>query len=272
MPKLLNRLVLVPILLFVLALLFFSALLSSALKRPSLRAPPFPISTKFNFSRFVMKSTTSEGTGNMSMPRFMYGTAWKKERTKELVELAVRTGFRGIDTACQPKHYHEPGVGDALQSLYSQGIISRSGVFLQTKFTSLNGQDPNRIPYDKDAPLSQQVHQSFNISCTNLRSEYIDSLVLHSPMAQFAETLTVWRAFEEIHAQGRVRQLGISNCYSLNTLKQLYSEAVVKPTVLQNRFYAESGYDEEVRQFCKENGIAYQSFWTLTANPHILKT
>lgn len=218
-----------------------------------------------------MKGST-EFTGNMSMPRFMYGTAWKKDRTKELVELAVRTGFRGIDTACQPKHYHEPGVGEALSSLYSQGIISRSNMFLQTKFTSLNGQDPNRIPYDPRAALSEQVHESFNISLTNLQTDYIDSLVLHSPMQHYADTHIVWRAMENIHATGKVRELGISNCYNLNTLQQLYKDAVVKPTVLQNRFYADSGYDEEIRQFCNEHSIRYQSFWTLTANPRILKT
>lgn len=46
---------------------------------------------------------------------------------------------------------------------------------------------------------------------------------------------------------------------------------MIKPTVLQNRFYKESGYDRELRAFCKDNGIVYQSFWTLTANPQILE-
>lgn len=104
------------------------------------------------------------------MPRFMYGTAWKKDRTKDLVELAVRSGFRGIDTACQPKHYYEPGVGDALQALYAEGVVTREDIFLQTKFTSLTGQDPQKIPYDKNANLSQQVHESFTVSL--LESSY----------------------------------------------------------------------------------------------------
>eukprot|EP00598_Pedospumella_elongata_P005571 CAMPEP_0184973206 /NCGR_PEP_ID=MMETSP1098-20130426/5100_1 /TAXON_ID=89044 /ORGANISM="Spumella elongata, Strain CCAP 955/1" /LENGTH=272 /DNA_ID=CAMNT_0027495651 /DNA_START=175 /DNA_END=993 /DNA_ORIENTATION=- len=208
----------------------------------------------------------------ISMPRFMYGTAWKKDRTKDLVELAVRTGFRGIDTACQPKHYFEPGVGEALQALYTEGVVTREDIFLQTKFTSLNGQDPNNIPYDKNANLSQQVHESFVVSCQNLRTPYVNSLVLHGPMPRFADTMQIWRAMEEIHSTGGALQLGISNTYDIKTLRQLYTEASVKPTVLQNRFYADSGYDTEIRAFCKEHSIAYQSFWTLTANPHILKS
>ncbi|KAJ1432249.1 NADP-dependent oxidoreductase domain-containing protein [Ochromonadaceae sp. CCMP2298] len=206
------------------------------------------------------------------MPAFMYGTAWKKERTKDLVQLAVKSGFRGIDTACQPKHYYEPGTGEALQALYAEGIVTRADIFLQTKFTSLGGQDPNNIPYDPKAPLADCVRRSFETSLQNLQTSYVDSLVMHSPMPRFSDTLAVWRVFEELHQSGRVRQLGLSNTYDLRTLTQLYEAAVVKPSVLQNRFYEDSGYDVEIRQFCKEHSIRYQSFWTLTGNPQIIKT
>lgn len=40
-----------------------------------------------------------------SIPRIIYGTAWKKDATTDLVVKAVLGGFRAIDTACQPKHY-----------------------------------------------------------------------------------------------------------------------------------------------------------------------
>ena len=32
----------------------------------------------------------------------------------------------------------------------------------------------------------------------------------------------------------------------------------------------DTGYDREIRAFCKTQRIVYQSFWTLTANPHLL--
>jgi diketogulonate reductase-like aldo/keto reductase len=82
--------------------------------------------------------------------------------------------------------------------------------------------------------------------------------------------MTVWHAMEALVDIGGVRQLGISNCYSLEQLKTLYNGARVKPAVVQNRFYAESAYDREIRAFCKKQRIAYQSFWTLTANGHVL--
>ncbi|OHD77247.1 MAG: aldo/keto reductase [Sulfuricurvum sp. GWF2_44_89] len=205
----------------------------------------------------------------MKIPPLIYGTAWKKEQTADLVETAVTSGFRGIDTACQPKHYHEAGVGEALMRLKSLGI-EREELFVQTKFTPLAGQDPARIPYDPKAPLELQVEESFSASLHNLQSEYVDSLVLHSPLFPYPNLLKVWGAMEKIAHSGTAHRIGISNCYDLELLKRLYSDAEVKPSVVQNRFYADSGYDIALRQWCDAMGIVYQSFWSLTANPHIL--
>ena len=84
--------------------------------------------------------------------------------------------------------------------------------------------------------------------------------------------MEVWRTFEEFVKEGKVRNLGISNCYSLEYFTKLFEAAEVKPRFLQNRFYAESGYDKELRDFCRNKGVIYQSFWTLTANPHVLQS
>jgi diketogulonate reductase-like aldo/keto reductase len=205
----------------------------------------------------------------VAVPRIIYGTAWKKERTAGLVELALRSGFRGVDTACQPKHYNEAGVGEGLSALLGKGL-SRSEIYLQTKFTPFSGQDPDHVPYDPKANLSEQVRQSFQASLRNLRVDYLDGLVLHSPYPKDKDTFEAWRAMEGLHEQGGVRQLGVSNCYELRRLEALYRKARIKPAVIQNRFYAETRYDREIRAFCRKNGIVYQSFWTLTANPKIL--
>lgn len=83
---------------------------------------------------------TREG---VAMPRMLYGTAWKAERTADLVATALRAGFRGIDTACQPKHYQEKGVGDAIAAVAEAKDVSppvtREGLFLQTKYTPIRG-------------------------------------------------------------------------------------------------------------------------------------
>jgi diketogulonate reductase-like aldo/keto reductase len=203
------------------------------------------------------------------VPKLLYGTAWKKERTAALVEQALGLGFRGLDTACQPKHYDEPGVGAGLAAALNGGL-KRADVYLQTKFTPLDGQNPKRLPYDPKARLAEQIEQSFAASLANLQTDYLDCLVLHSPLSDERQTLKAWAAMETLFAAGKVKQLGISNCYAPARFKSLYEKASVKPAIIQNRFYADTGYDRAIRAFCRKRGILYQSFWTLTANPHLL--
>src|ERR1700738_1380795 len=100
------------------------------------------------------------------MPKLIYGTAWKKSDTEHLVATAIGQGFRGIDTACQPKHYDEAGGGAGVGAGLHSGL-TRAALYLQTNFTPLSGQDPKRIPYDERAPIAQQVAQSFDVSVRN---------------------------------------------------------------------------------------------------------
>jgi diketogulonate reductase-like aldo/keto reductase len=203
------------------------------------------------------------------MPRIVYGTAWKKTATQRLVSLAINNGFRGIDTACQPKHYNEPGVGTGIAAGLKHGL-TRADLYVQTKFTSLSGQDPNRIPYDPKAPLPQQVAQSVAVSLKNLQTNYLDCVLMHSPMPTMTQTVAAWRALETLVDAGTVRQLGLSNCYRLDDLRSLHEAVRIKPAVVQNRFYSDTNYDRDIRALCNQHQIIYQSFWTLSANPQLL--
>mmetsp|Transcript_25362 Transcript_25362/g.55706 ORF Transcript_25362/g.55706 Transcript_25362/m.55706 type:complete len:346 (+) Transcript_25362:123-1160(+) len=202
----------------------------------------------------------------------VYGTAWKKDETARLVRDAVKTGFRFIDTACQPKHYNEAGVGNGWTAAAQELGLSRSDVWLQTKFTPFGGQDPNNIPYDPKLPVVDQARISLGVSLENLHTEYLDSWVLHSPLPAFEDTMAVWRVMEEAIDDGKVHQIGISNCYDMEVFRAIYQQARHKPKVLQNRFYADSDFDTNLRRFCKDRDIHYQSFWTLTANRNALAT
>ena len=206
---------------------------------------------------------------NVSVPSFMYGTAWKKEATTQLVQIAVATGFTAIDTANQLIHYQEALVGEALLALAQQGV-TRDRLFLQTKFTSTNGQD-HRTPYDASADLTAQVTQSFDSSLVHLHTDYLDSYVLHGPYQRQglgAADREVWAAIEGLYRSGKTKMIGISNV-TAEQLTQLCAEAVVKPMMVQNRCYAALGWDKAVREICRAHGIIYQGFSLLTANQGI---
>ncbi|HVX14061.1 MAG TPA: aldo/keto reductase [Pirellulales bacterium] len=205
------------------------------------------------------------------VPCFLYGTAWKEDDTRRLTELALRQGFRAIDTANQRRHYHEAAVGEAIAASIGGGLITRDDLFLQTKFTFRAGQD-HRLPYDADAPIARQVEQSFASSLVHLHTETIDSYVLHGPSQRnglAAADWDAWRAMETIHDSRRVRFLGVSNV-SLEQLETLCQEARIAPRFVQNRCYAVRGWDADVRRFCADNGLVYQGFSLLTANRNVL--
>src|SRR4051794_29666060 len=182
------------------------------------------------------------------VPRFLYWTAWKEEQTQRLTELALRQGFRGIDTANQRRHYHEAAVGQAVAAAVQGGLVAREELFLQTKFTFRDGQD-HRLPYDPAAPIAAQVEQSFASSLEHLGSEVLDSYVLHGPSQHpglGAADWEAWHAMETLHDSGRARLLGVSNV-SLEQLQRLCEQARVLPRFVQNRCYAARGWDRAVR-------------------------
>jgi diketogulonate reductase-like aldo/keto reductase len=191
----------------------------------------------------------------------IYGTAWKEERTAELVRLALAAGFTAIDTANQRKHYVEAAVGEAIAG------TPREHLWLQTKFTYVRGQD-YRLPYNPAAPLAEQVAQSFASSLAHLGVTYVDSYLLHGPEGPRGWSHTdraAWGAMEELAGDGRALRIGISNV-NADQLIAACDDSEIAPTVVQNRCYARTGWDREVRAVCRDRGIGYQGFSLLTAN------
>jgi diketogulonate reductase-like aldo/keto reductase len=203
------------------------------------------------------------------VPGILYGTAWKEDATESLVLGALTAGFRGIDTANQRKHYDEAGVGRGIARALGGGLagLSRDQLFVQTKFTHLGGQD-HRLPYDAAAPVRDQVAQSFERSLTHLGLDRIDSLVMHGPSQRDGlapADREAWRAIEALAEAGRVALIGISNV-SARQVRDLIEFARIAPDFVQNRCYAERGWDRAVRAVCAQRGIIYQAFSLLTAN------
>lgn len=237
---------------------------------------------------------TLKNESNTRIPKLVYGTAWKKDLTANLVYNAIKNGFRGIDTAAQPRHYQENLVGDGIRRAIKDGLVKREDLYvsfsicpflpnkvltkqqIQTKFTGLSGQDPKNMPYNPSSSLSERAHASLASSFKNLQTSlapeetYVDCLVLHSPLPTLAETHVAWGVFSS-YVPHRIRSLGISNT-TLSVLQSLYTNPTIciKPCVVQNRFYPDTNWEVTLRQFCREKDIIFQSFWTFTGNPGLM--
>ncbi|ROV97948.1 hypothetical protein VSDG_04883 [Cytospora chrysosperma] len=214
--------------------------------------------------------------------RLVYGTAWKRTATADLVFTAIHAGFTAFDTACQPRHYREDLVGEGIRRAFAEGALKdRSQIWIQTKFSRPSAQDPETAPYDMHASIEEQVHASIKTSLHNLRhkadldassdgSVYLDSLVLHSPFLDFKDTLTAWLAMSTYVPQ-RIRALGVSNIpHSL--LLDLYDAVDIKPSYVQVRFHPETNWEIPMRRFCASRGIVFQAHKVLKQKQEMLES
>jgi diketogulonate reductase-like aldo/keto reductase len=116
------------------------------------------------------------------------------------------------------------------------------------------------------------VNQSFDSSLVHLRTDYVDSYVLHAPYSRrslSAADREVWAAMEALYHSRKTKMIGVSNI-TAGQLAELCEQANVKPMVVQNRCFAALGWDKDVRQICQAHGIIYQGFSLLTANREVL--
>lgn len=205
-------------------------------------------------------------SAGMQKPGIIYGTAWKKEATTELVAKALAAGYRAFDTANQKKHYSEDLAGAAIR----ESAVPRAELFLQSKYTSPDGQD-QRMPYDPEDDVATQVRASFAGSLKNFGVDFLDSFLMHGPTGAGVldeDDWAVWGEMEALHLAGKAKAIGISNV-GLGQLRELEG-AKIRPAYVQNRCYAARGWDRDVREHCLANGIVYQGFSLLTANPRVV--
>ncbi|KAG4439748.1 hypothetical protein IFR05_004770 [Cadophora sp. M221] len=205
------------------------------------------------------------------LPEIIYETAFKFDKTARLVEAALKAGFRAIDTAGAKGAYREALVGEGITAAITGGVCTREELYIQTKFSPYKtGKDPSLYPYDTTSRITSQVIESVISSLSNLGTEYIDCLVLHSVYPSMEETLTAYRAMESLVPE-KVRSLGLSNI-NLISLRHIYETVTTKPVTIQNRFTQDTApnpiftpglphpfvpWDRDVRAYCHTMGIAY---------------
>ncbi|KAK0704981.1 NADP-dependent oxidoreductase domain-containing protein [Lasiosphaeris hirsuta] len=202
------------------------------------------------------------------MPVMLYGTAWKKERTADLVYDAIKAGFRGIDTAAMKRHYDEALTGEGIQRAIADGLVTRSELWIQTKFTPGDEAYADRARYPT---IPSQILASLTTSLTNLSTPYLDALILHSPFPTPAATALAWSTLQTL-TPSPILQLGISNA-ALTHLVPLSPP----PAIIQNRFHAATVFDVAIRRWIAapddtSTTTTYQGFWTLTGNRGVWTT
>lgn len=87
------------------------------------------------WEKYCLRPT--QGSVSTTIPMFIYGTAWKKDRSADLVYNAINAGFRAVDTAAQPRHYQENLVGDGIRRATADGIVGRTDLYVSERLLNL---------------------------------------------------------------------------------------------------------------------------------------
>lgn len=128
----------------------------------------------------------------IEMPLISFGVYQiPKEDTKRCVLDAIKSGYRGIDTA--QSYFNESEVGDAIVECG----VSREELFITTKVWI-------------DHYGYEECKASVEESLRKLKTDYLDLCLLHQP---FSDYYGAYRALEELYAEGKIKAIGVSNFY-----------------------------------------------------------
>ena len=128
----------------------------------------------------------------IEMPLISFGVYQiPKEDTKRCVLDAIKSGYRGIDTA--QSYFNESEVGDAIMECG----VPREELFITTKVWI-------------DHYGYEECKASVEESLRKLKTDYLDLCLLHQP---FSDYYGAYRALEELYAEGKIKAIGVSNFY-----------------------------------------------------------
>ncbi|MBP2335308.1 diketogulonate reductase-like aldo/keto reductase [Saccharothrix coeruleofusca] len=176
----------------------------------------------------------------VTMPRLGFGVFQVPAGdTERAVAEALRVGYRSVDTAAA--YRNEAAVGRALAA----SGLPRQELFVTTKL------------WNADQGYDQAL-RAFDASMAELGLERLDLYLIHWPTPDRGFYVDTWRALGELHADGRVRAIGVSNFQPAH-LRRVIDETGVVPAVNQVELHPRL-QQAELRRFHDEHGIVTEAW------------
>jgi diketogulonate reductase-like aldo/keto reductase len=187
----------------------------------------------------------------VEMPQLGFGV-WQvpDDEAEQAVATALEAGYRSIDTAAI--YGNEEGTGKAIAA----SGVPREEIFVTTKlWNSEHGYD--------------STLRAFDASLDKLGLDYLDLYLIHWPTPARDKYVDTYKAFEKLHADGRVRAIGVSN-FEPEHLRRLIDETSVIPAVDQIELHPHL-QQRAAREFHAEQGIATEAWSPLGQGKGLLE-
>ncbi|MBQ0882850.1 aldo/keto reductase [Streptomyces sp. RM99] len=185
------------------------------------------------------------------MPQLGFGV-WQvpDDEAQTAVAQALEAGYRSIDTAAI--YGNEKGTGRAIAA----SGVPREELFVTTKL------------WNTDQGYDSTL-RAFDTSLAKLGLEYVDLYLIHWPMPAKERYVDTYKAFEKLHADGRIRAIGVSN-FLPEHLERLTAETSVIPAVNQIELHPHL-QQHAAREYHAEQGIATEAWSPLGSGKGILE-
>lgn len=178
------------------------------------------------------------------------------ENVLPAIDAALTAGYRMFDTA---KYYHnEKELGAAIKELLPKHGLSRSDIFITTKF------------FPESENSRETCRGYVEESLTNLDTNYIDMYLVHYPKPNACENddpknaeyrRIAYEVLEEAQAAGKIHSIGVSN-YEIHHLEELKKNSKVEPCANQVEYHPHFTRSD-LHKYCKDNKIFFQAFSSL---------
>ena len=186
----------------------------------------------------------------MKLPNIGFGV-WQipKGVTAHCVKLALKAGYRYIDTAAA--YHNEKEVGEGIRQAMEEYGIKIEEIFVSTKLWN------DHRGYDKAV-------EAIETSLDNLGLDYIDLYMLHWPaVAKWHDNwrdinADTYRAVENYYKQGKIKSIGVAN-YLAHHLEALIEDTDIKPMVNQIEYHPRFGQTESAKYY-QEHGIIVEAW------------
>jgi diketogulonate reductase-like aldo/keto reductase len=187
-------------------------------------------------------------SNGVKMPKIGFGT-WQipnGEATYNAVSLALKNGYRHIDTAAA--YRNEESVGKAIR----ESGLKREDVFVTSKLES-------------HIKSYNEALTAFDQTLKELKMDYIDLYIIHAPWPWNAMgkdckegNIAAYKALEVIYKSGRAKAIGVSN-FSSDDLENVINNTEIVPHVNQISFFIGNN-QKETYDYCKAKNILVEAY------------